>query len=99
MNDKYGFGGGLDLPKLKKDTAKPRPSITPDIDAAVKAGNALGFVNRDPQTRAKPGPKRTELQDKVTVPGPKRVIDDFRSYCQANDLTLWQGLEKLLEQK
>ena len=94
---KYGFGGGIELPK--QDTpAKPRPKIATDqVEKAVQAGSELGFVNREPSTRLKPGPKRTEPQDKVSIPGPKRVVDDFRSFCRSRDLTLWQGLEYLLE--
>ena len=63
----------------------------------MQAGNDMGFVSREPVQRVKPGPKRREPQDKVSVPGPKRVIDDFRAFCRARDLTLWQGLELLLE--
>lgn len=98
MNDKYGFsGGGIELPKPKpKSKPKPRPEAE-QVEQAVEAGNELGFVSREPSRRAKPGPKRTEPQDKVTVPGPKRVIDAFRNYCRSDDLTLWQGLERLLE--
>jgi hypothetical protein len=47
--------------------------------------------------RLKPGPKRKEPQDKISIPGPKRVVDDFRTFCSTRDLTLWQGLELLLE--
>lgn len=97
MTDKYGFGGGLELPKPKKASSEKAAPSTDNIDKAVKAGNALGFVNRDPQERVKPGPKRTEPQDKISIPGPKRVIDDFRSYCRSENISLWQGLEKLLE--
>lgn len=100
MSDKYGFtGGGIELPEPKPKTkpkAHPKP---PHIDQAVEAGNALGFVSREPVTRMKPGPKRTEPQDKVSIPGPKRVVDEFRAFCRAQNLTLWQGLEQLLEEQ
>lgn len=97
MNGKYGFGGGIELPKL--DTSKPRPA--PDQSAlkeAVEAGVTLGFVNREPAAaKRKPGPKRTEAQDKVSIPGPKRVIDQFRTFCDEQNVTLWEGLELLLQ--
>ena len=65
----------------------------------MKAGADLGFVSREPTTGLKPGPKRKEAQDKVSIPGPKRVVDDFRSFCSMRDLTLWQGLEMLLKEQ
>lgn len=93
---KYGFGGGIELPKTTTPE-KPRPAIeTANIEKAVQAGSELGFVSREPSTRLKPGPKRKEPQDKVSVPGPKRVIDEFRAYCRHHNLTLWEGLERLL---
>lgn len=96
MSSKYGFGGGIELPKSTPE-AKPRPKIERNaLDQAVQAGNEMGFVSREPVARMKPGPKRKEPQDKVSIPGPKRVIDDFRNFCRERDMTLWQGLELLL---
>jgi hypothetical protein len=92
---KYGFGGGIQLPK--QEAAPPQSKQeAPDISKAIKAGNDLGFVSREPSTRRKPGPKRREPQDKVSIPGPKRIIDRYRAYCAERNLTLWQGLEDLL---
>lgn len=96
MSGKYGFGGGIDLPS---STPEPKKRIKTDHQAvarAVEAGNELGFVSREPSRRLKPGPKRREAQDKVTIPGPKRVIDEFRGFCTERDMTLWEGLEMLL---
>jgi hypothetical protein len=93
---KYGFGAKIDLPARTK-AGKSRPKITEDtIEQAVRAGSELGFVPRDPPPRLKPGPRRTEPQDKMTIPGPKRVIDNFRRFCQSRNMTLWQGIEHLL---
>lgn len=106
---KYGFDR-IELPPAVPERRPPRP--TPEtLDQAVQAGRSLGFVARDPAVeggpdvpketappvRRKPGPKRREPQDKLSIPGPKRVIDAFRGYCAEEDLTLWQGLERLLE--
>jgi hypothetical protein len=96
---KYGFGGGIELPK-NSTPDKPRPTVTAEnVQKAVQAGVEQGFVSREPSNRLRPGPKRTEPQDKVSIPGPKRVVDDFRNYCRAHNLTLWQGLEYLLERE
>jgi hypothetical protein len=95
---KYGFGGGIELPQ-QTEAPKPRPVLERgNLEKAVEAGKSLGFVDRDPVQRLKPGPKRKEPQDKVSIPGPKRVVDDFRSFCVARNLTLWQGLELLLSE-
>jgi hypothetical protein len=99
MSGKYGFSSGINLPKTTP-APKPRPKVDrSSLDEAVKAGADLGFVSREPTTRLKPGPKRKEPQDKVSIPGPKRVVDDFRAFCSTRDLTLWQGLELLLEEQ
>lgn len=93
---KYGFGGGLDLPApTPPRTRAPVDKVA--LQEAVTAGEQLGFVSREPLAKRKPGPKRTEAQDKVSIPGPKRVIDAFRQYCAEENVTLWQGLEALLE--
>lgn len=96
---KYGFDGGINLPK-PSESSKTRPKAEPgSVEKAVEAGKSLGFVSRDASTRLKPGPKRREPQDKVSIPGPKRVVDKFRAFCRDRDLTLWQGLELLLSEK
>jgi hypothetical protein len=98
MTGKYGFSGGLELP----DTApsQRRTPLDPEaLSGAIKAGESLGFMDRTPGVKRKPGPRRTEPQDKVSIPGPKRVIDQFRMFCGDQDLTLWQGLERLLDQR
>ena len=96
---KYGFGVGIELPK-PSESSKTRPKVEPgSVEKAVEAGKSLGFVSRESSTRLKPGPKRKEPQDKVSIPGPKRVVDEFRVFCRERNLTLWQGLELLLSEK
>lgn len=97
MSGKYGFGGGIELPKM--DSPKPRIALDQGaLKDAVEAGTTLGFVSREPSTaKRKPGPKRTEAQDKVSIPGPKRVIDQFRAFCTEQNVTLWEGLDLLLQ--
>jgi hypothetical protein len=97
MSGKYGFGGGIELPKM--DAPKPRIALDQGaLKDAVEAGTTLGFVSREPTTaKRKPGPKRTEAQDKVSIPGPKRVIDQFRAFCTEQNVTLWEGLDILLQ--
>jgi hypothetical protein len=94
---KYGFSGGIDLPQAAPDRPARRKVDTDSLTQAVQAGNQLGFVSREQARPTKPGPKRREPQDKVSIPGPKRVTDEFRTFCRERDLTLWEGLELLLD--
>ena len=97
MSGKYGFNSGIELPSQSR-TAERDPLDLAALKEAVRAGNELGFVDRDPPARRKPGPKRTEPQEKVSIPGPKRVIDKYRDFCIEQDVTLWRGLEILLSE-
>lgn len=96
---KYGFGGGIELPQPSPPAKTRSKASTASVDRAVEAGKSLGFVSREGRTKLKPGPKRKEAQDKVSIPGPKRVINEFRAFCRERDITLWQGLELLLSEK
>ena len=98
MSGKYGFSGGIDLP-TQDEPAHRAPVDRTILKEAIRAGNELGFVDRDPSVRRKPGPKRTEPQDKISIPGPKRVIDRYRDFCSEQDVTLWRGLEILLSEQ
>ena len=98
MSGKYGFNGTIDLP-TQGEPAHRVPVDHTVLKEAVKAGNELGFVARDLPVRRKPGPKRIEPQDKVSIPGPKRIIDRYREFCIEQDVTLWRGLELLLDEQ
>ena len=98
MSGKYGFDKRVELPSVQTKS-DPRPTVAKAaMSQAVEAGHAQGFVSREPAARLKPGPKRREAQDKVSIPGPKRVTDAFRAFCQTRGITLWEGLELLLSQ-
>ena len=98
MSGKYGFSGTINLPTEGEPTHRA-PVDRTVLKEAIRAGNELGFVDRDPSARRKPGPKRTEPQDKVSIPGPKRIIDRYRDFCIERDVTLWRGLELLLSEQ
>ena len=93
--------GGIVLPQLPA----ARPRAAPDrtaLDDALEAGRSLGFVPRDPQdrlaagTRRRPGPRRREEQDRLTVAGPRRVTDAFRTLCSRLAMTHWEMLDRLM---
>lgn len=93
--------GGIVLPAASVPRAR-RPVDRATLDDALEAGRSLGFVARDPAPvdpgplRRRPGPRRGELRDRLSVPGPRRVTDAFRAFCTRHGLTHWQGLERLM---
>lgn len=80
-----------------------RPIDRNALDEALEAGRFLGFVAREPamsdmeHRKRKPGRRRREPQDRLSVPGPRRVTQAFRSYCTAHSLTHWEALERLMD--
>ncbi|MFG1298033.1 hypothetical protein V5F50_19765 [Xanthobacter sp. V13C-7B] len=108
---KYGFPDdeivpppAIELPTPKPRTEKPAPAL---VAEAVKAGQELGFVPREPGSPSAPasglipkrgGRRKSEPQDKLLVAGPARVIEAFREFCeQENIRSYWLALEMLME--
>lgn len=94
----YGFGqkttGVVQLPQQPREATPDKPAIS----QVLQAGAELGFVSREAGTRRKPGPRRVEAQDKITVTGPKRVIDRLKAYCDANGgMSYCDAIAALLE--
>lgn len=87
---------GIKLPPVRKTAAVPVPQAA-DIARAVQAGQDMGFVSRDTVARRKPGPKRKEAQDRLTVTGPKRVIDRLKAYSDGAGLSYCEAIEALLD--
>ncbi len=76
MSGKYGFSGAINLPTEGEPTHRA-PVDRTVLREAIRAGNELGFVDRDPSARRKPGPKRTELQGKVRSLGRSVLSTDI----------------------
>lgn len=94
----YGFGekttGLVQLPQQLGEATPAKPAMS----QVLKAGAELGFVSREAATRRKPGPRRIEAQDKITVTGPKRVIDRLKAYCDAQGgVSYCEAIEALLD--
>lgn len=105
---KYGFSDDEDepppiisLPSPKPKAQKPEAAL---IAEAVKAGQELGFVPREPpaaerpvKAPRRPGRRKVEPQDKLLVTGPARVIEAFRDFCEReNASSYWVALEMLM---
>lgn len=94
----YGFGekttGVVQLPQQPREAAPAKPAMS----QVLQAGAELGFVSREAATRRKPGPRRIEAQDKITVTGPKRVIDRLKAYCDAKGgISYCEAIAELLD--
>lgn len=99
---RFGFENNpVKLPKLT--TPVKRGGDRDRIADAAEAGRALGFVPREPDkaaTRATRARKRKrEERGNLLIHGPERVLALFRDYADGADLSYWQALEKLIEQK
>jgi len=90
--------------------AKPKPAVRKAQDAlADRLAQSQGFTSRE-ATSAIPmisqaAPllmkKRRRVQhaepvDQLSIRGPVRVLNRFIDYCEANKLSYWEGLERLV---
>lgn len=94
----YGFDdeeGAIALPQTPtKKKRLPEPNLKKKIE---KSGENLGFVSRAVTKRRRPGPRRKEPQDKLTLAGPKRVLDLLRQRSEEMDgAPYWVVLEEYL---
>jgi len=84
----------VQLPPQSRETVTPRPAMGQVLQAAAE----LGFVSREAATRRRPGPRRTEAQDKITVTGPKRVLDRLKAFCDTTgEASYCAAIERLLD--
>ncbi len=98
------------LPKISKPKAvtnaprkaKPKPAVRKVQESlADKLAEKHGFTSRE----AAPAPvllkKRRRIQhdepvDQLSIRGPVRVLNGFIDYCDANKLSYWEGMERLV---
>lgn len=93
----YGFGNSIRLPE--KPEPQKKKQTTMDVQRVAERGHELGFISRELGNRRKPGPKKTEPQSKLTVTGPKRVLDHFLARCDSlGEVAYWQCIEHLLDE-
>ena len=96
---KYGFDAPNEVVKLPQPTQQRVLAPSPDMSRVLQAGAELGFVSREAAPmRRKTGPKRTEPQDKITIAGPKRVIDRLKAHCERLGVPYHEAIDALLEQ-
>jgi hypothetical protein len=99
MSD-LGFGKAkherIDLSSFKLGTA-PRP-VAQDEDAiADRAAKDHGFTSREPTERVVRKRKPTEPQDSIYIRGPLSLINEFKTYCDENELTYGDAIAVLMK--
>ncbi len=82
---------------------KPKPAVRKaQDDLADKLAQSHGFTSREAIAAA---PilmkKRRRIQhaepvDQLSIRGPVRVLNGFIDYCDANKLSYWEGMERLV---
>ena len=93
----YGFDKPLETVQLPQQLV-PKKAEPVDMAHVLQAGSSLGFVSREATARRKTGPKRTEPQDKITIAGPKRIIDRLKAHCdRQGGISYHAAIEALLD--
>lgn len=84
---------------------KPKPAVRKAQDElADRLAKSQGFTSREAgQAPAAPVllKKRRRVQhdeavDQLSIRGPVRVLNGFIDYCEANKLSYWEGMERLV---
>ena len=82
-----------------KVQAKPR--VLEDREQmADKLAKSMGFESREGQQPLLKKRRRThhnEPVDQLSIRGPVRVLNEFITYCEAENLSYWEAMEKLLK--
>jgi len=86
-------------------SSRPKPKVRRVQDElADELAKSRGFTSRE--AVAVPAPllmkKRRRVQhaepvDQLSIRGPVRVLNGFIDYCEANKLSYWEGMERLVE--
>ena len=89
-------------PKAKSKSQQPSmPAVLTERAAmADKVAQSMGFQSREQKTLVLKKRRRThhdEPVDQLSIRGPVRVLNDFITYCETQNLSYWEAMEKLLE--
>ena len=101
-DDPYGFSEEdpheqVQLPTRPKKNAKVDREI---VNRIAETGESLGFVDRDPTSPPKllrkPGRKKGAPRGSIAVTGPAEIINRFKIYCEARNLTYAEAIDDFL---
>lgn len=99
-DDGFGFSAARKTTADKLKAIKPGTpqSNTGEIERTDRAGEALGFVSREPLA-TKLTRRRREIGPTVAINtrAPERVADPFIRFCEENRYSYWEGIEELMK--
>jgi hypothetical protein len=83
--------------KVARIPASEPPPAPRDDAGVVAAAAQIGFVNRDPEPEQDIEIRQT-LGPVVmmTMRAPVRVARRFKTFCKANRMSYWEGIEELM---
>ena len=83
--------------------------VQPDVELGYEQADMTAGMGLKSAVEALPAPgvmqdieaaiRHASQAGKVGIVGPQRVIDAFRAFCDQEDVTLWEGLERLLQER
>lgn len=87
----------LDVSILKRNKSKVKQAKdnVKSTEALSNIAESQGWTSREPK---KPGPKRRESRTVLTMNGPNRVLDAFRSYADDLEVSQWKALEHMMKE-
>ena len=88
-------------PQDYQNQSASKPEVLKQQDAiADKLAQSMGFESREQKMPVLKKRRRThhdEPVDQLSIRGPVRVLNDFITFCEAEHLSYWEGMERLLE--
>ena len=92
-----------DSPKIAKPRSKPapKPAVLKEREQiSDKLAKSMGFESREQKPIMLKKRRRThhdEPVDQLSIRGPVRVLNDFITYCETQNLSYWEAIEELLK--
>lgn len=88
--------------KVEHAKEKPRRKPKPKPDATDKLAKGMGFTSREQGSAPMVLKKRRRVHhnepvDQLSIRGPVRVLNKFIEHCEANNLSYWEALDKLMD--
>ena len=88
-------------PPASRVKTAPKPAVLKERDQlADKLAKSMGFESREQKTMVLKKRRRThhdEPVDQLSIRGPVRVLNDFITYCETENLSYWEAMENLLK--
>ena len=99
--DSFGFSAARKSTADKLKAIKPSPAqASPtSVERVDRAGEALGFTSREPQSPPVFVRRRRDIGPTVAINtrAPERVAGPFIRFCEEHRYSYWEGIEELMK--